>query len=164
MPLSALLLTIDHISGVVLRSFRAPITSLSLQLLYRDPLSPSCIIYFIHYLQRSALCFTQPSCYLVGHKREGGSTVRSPLHLKEKIWGGARGCVISTPDASLCVFNNIVPDVGPGVQFRSCQRGESCDLCEAGSHISTRGEQQLGKCQNQRLLCSFLKRIQVYFR
>ena len=71
MPLSAPLLAIDHISSVTLRSFRALITSLSLQLLYRDPLSLGCIIYFIHYLQQSAQCFMQPSCYLVGHKREG---------------------------------------------------------------------------------------------
>lgn len=40
------------------------------------------------------------------------------------------------------------PDVGQKCTLKShvggwtCDRGESCDLCEAGSHISTRAEQE----------------------
>lgn len=38
-------------------------------------------------------------------------------------------------------------------------RGESCDLCEAGSHVSTRAEQQQARKKESRKLGEFKKSL-----
>lgn len=74
---------------------------------------------------------------------------RTPLHLAEDA---ALSCprryvlFLQYYEGSEVQLNR--PDVGQKCSLNACWlarssvRGESCDLCEAGSHISTRAEQQ----------------------
>lgn len=113
----------------------------------------------------------QPSCYLLGHKSEGWVRHQKqcaelfknrPPYLR-----GVPASQLGTPRIHVGVaaplfFNNNTRLRSAGGAFagqmldrslslKACWpawltgpsvRGESCDLCETGGHISTRGEQQ----------------------